>query len=156
MKALSLKQPWLNWVILGLKRYETRTWSTPYRGPLLLCASKRADYGALIHGMGIRRPGSEEHPAGVALATCRLDDVRPMTPDDEYLALCPYEPGRLVWELRDVRSIEPFPVKGMLGLFEVAMPTIKPEVPDLGLGDSRCNLCGGSMPCYCKTEDKKS
>jgi activating signal cointegrator 1 len=40
LKALSLTQPWATLVALGAKRIETRSWSTPYRGPIAIHASK--------------------------------------------------------------------------------------------------------------------
>ncbi len=40
MKALSLLQPWATLVVIGVKQIETRSWSTAYRGPLLIHASK--------------------------------------------------------------------------------------------------------------------
>lgn len=40
IKALSLWQPWASLIAVGAKRYETRSWPTKYRGPLLICASK--------------------------------------------------------------------------------------------------------------------
>lgn len=40
MKALTLTQPWASLVALGEKRYETRSWSTEYRGPLAIHAAK--------------------------------------------------------------------------------------------------------------------
>nr|WP_254625658.1 hypothetical protein [Nostoc sp. TCL240-02] len=41
MKAISLWQPHASLVPLGLKRHETRSWGTSYRGPLLICSAKR-------------------------------------------------------------------------------------------------------------------
>lgn len=41
MKALSLWQPWALLIAIGAKRFETRSWDTPYRGPLVICASKK-------------------------------------------------------------------------------------------------------------------
>ena len=43
MKALSIKQPWAWAIACGHKTIETRTWSTTYRGPLLIAASKTPD-----------------------------------------------------------------------------------------------------------------
>jgi len=40
MKALSLPQPWAMLVIMGVKEIEKRSWSTAYRGPMLIHASK--------------------------------------------------------------------------------------------------------------------
>lgn len=41
MKGLSLWQPWATLVGVGLKRVETRSWATSYRGPLAIHAAKR-------------------------------------------------------------------------------------------------------------------
>ena len=38
MKALSIKQPRADLIIRGLKDVENRTWSTTYRGPMLVHA----------------------------------------------------------------------------------------------------------------------
>lgn len=40
MKALSIKDPWATLVAYGCKVYETRSWATPFRGPVALHASK--------------------------------------------------------------------------------------------------------------------
>lgn len=40
MKALTLTQPWASLVAVGAKRIETRSWSTSYRGPLLIHAAR--------------------------------------------------------------------------------------------------------------------
>lgn len=40
-RAISLWQPWASAVALGLKSVETRGWATAYKGPLVVCASKR-------------------------------------------------------------------------------------------------------------------
>jgi len=41
MKALSLWQPWATLIAIGAKRFETRGWSTTYRGPVVIHAAKR-------------------------------------------------------------------------------------------------------------------
>lgn len=40
MKALNVKQPWAWLIASGKKTIETRTWSTKYRGPILIVSSK--------------------------------------------------------------------------------------------------------------------
>jgi hypothetical protein len=40
MKALTLWQPWASLIAIGAKRIETRSWFTPYRGPLAIHAAK--------------------------------------------------------------------------------------------------------------------
>ena len=103
MKAISLKQPWANWIREKKKTIETRMWKTNYRGPLLIVSSKRPNI----------------HPAGYALAIVNLVDCRLMTVGDEDKAMCPYEPGRYAWILSNIKPIRLFPVKGMLGIYEV-------------------------------------
>jgi hypothetical protein len=39
MKVLSLTQPWATLMAIDAKRFETRSWSTPHRGPLAIAAS---------------------------------------------------------------------------------------------------------------------
>src|SRR4051812_47163896 len=39
MKAISLLQPWAYLCVIGAKQFETRSWGTKYRGPLLIHAS---------------------------------------------------------------------------------------------------------------------
>jgi hypothetical protein len=40
MKALTLTQPWAQFMALGEKEFETRSWYTDYRGPLAIHAAK--------------------------------------------------------------------------------------------------------------------
>lgn len=40
-RAISLHQPWASLVALGIKKYETRSWATKYRGKLLVCSAKK-------------------------------------------------------------------------------------------------------------------
>jgi hypothetical protein len=103
MKALSLKEPWASLVLNGKKTIETRVWKTNYRGRLLLCASKN--------------PASAI--SGKAFATVTLLDIRKMTKKDEKKACCKIYPGAYAWILSDITPIEPYEVKGQLGLFEI-------------------------------------
>ena len=45
MRALSIRQPEASLIALGYSRYHTRTWSTGYRGGVLIHASARNDQG---------------------------------------------------------------------------------------------------------------
>jgi hypothetical protein len=40
MRCISLWQPWAALVVIGAKRFETRHWSTRYRGPLAIHAAQ--------------------------------------------------------------------------------------------------------------------
>jgi hypothetical protein len=121
VKALSLKQPWLSWIIQGRKTIETRTWRTNYRGPVLLCSSLTQGWGAwALHSSDV----DDMEPRGFALAVVDLMDCRPMAEADEKAAMIQWDDRRFAWMLDNVRPILPVPVKGSLGLFEVNVPTI--------------------------------
>lgn len=103
MKALSVKQPWANLIAFGEKSIETRTWGTEYRGPLLIVSSKTPNIA----------------PAGYAVALVDLVECRPMMLSDEKDARCPVYDSAIAWLLRNIRALEPFPLKGQLGVFDV-------------------------------------
>lgn len=105
LRALSVKQPWANLIASGEKTIETRTWTTDYRGPLLIVSSKSPPI----------------QPAGCAVAIATLVDCRPMTAADEGATKCPLYPGASAWVLRDIRRVRPFKVRGSLGIYRVAV-----------------------------------
>lgn len=105
MKALSVRQPWADKIARGEKTIEVRTWDTRYRGPLLICASAKT---------------CGDLPTGVAVCVVQLVDVRPITTDDESAACCAVDPAtEFAWVLADPVPLEPTPIKGRLGLFDV-------------------------------------
>ncbi len=56
-----------------------------------------------------------------------------MTRRDEGIARCEVYPKAIAWILSNVEAIEPFPVKGQLGLFdvEIAWDLIRPALPPM-------------------------
>ena len=115
MKAISIKQPYASLISLDNKRIETRSWPTKYRGDLLIVSSKQPDVAAMEH-FGFEK---KNLLFGQALCIAELVDCRPMTKDDEKAARCSLYDGAWAWVLDNIRPIEPFPVKGQLGLYEV-------------------------------------
>lgn len=112
MKALTLKQPHAHRVAHGEKTIELRQWTTSYRGPLLICSSKR----------GVDDGATDSMPRGVAVCVVELCSIRPATNEDRRAACVvrDIDPSRdFAWEVRLVRRIEPFHVRGRLGLFDV-------------------------------------
>ncbi len=103
MKAISIKEPFATLILNKKKTIETRVWQTPYRGKILLCASKY--------------PRSKI--SGKAFATAELYDIKPMDKSHERKAYCKVYNGAYSWFLRDITPIILFPVKGQLKLFEV-------------------------------------
>ena len=88
MKALTLTQPWATFVAIGVKRIETRSWSTRYRGPLAIHAAKAmpAEARTLCEEEPLRMlleqagfGGADDLPRGVVIAVADLVSVAPMS-----------------------------------------------------------------------------
>ena len=67
MKALTLWQPWATLIALGLKCYETRSWSTNYRGALMIHAAKRPCRLSELRSWGLL-PVRQSNPTPVQTA----------------------------------------------------------------------------------------
>lgn len=115
MKAISLKQPWADFILKGVKTIETRTWATNYRGDLLICSSKTFD--PLFNDMRMEYRNNLEF--GRALCIVELYGIRPMIEADEEAACCRIYPGAYSWLIRNIIPIKSFPIKGALRIFEV-------------------------------------
>jgi len=135
MKAITLTQPWASCVAFGVKKYETRSWSTKYRGPLAIHAAKRMPaiartfllsnvvaYTARTRAIGIYGG----FPMGAVIGRCRLADCVPVEAVEYQLtamerSLGDYSDGRFAWVLEDAEWFRnPVPVNGMLGLWDWA------------------------------------
>src|SRR5690349_20249628 len=94
MKVISLLQPWATLVVIGVKRIETRSWNTKYRGPVLIHASKKKiseliklqstwAFDAAFHSLGgTMSPGSKidfsrDLPFGAIIGPVEIDNCRP-------------------------------------------------------------------------------
>lgn len=116
MKAFSIKQPWASLIDSGEKTVEVRSWTTKYRGPLLICSG-----ASPMRGFAWKSPAL----LGKALCVVELLDVVPFDREQHGKACCIPEDmlhmveGQFAWILGAVREIKPFPVKGQLGIFEL-------------------------------------
>lgn len=88
MKILSLTQPWATLWVCGLKRIETRSWGTKYRGPVAVHAAKNFPASCLsmcfeqpfktaLYAAGIEHPRAL--PTGCILGWVDVTDVLEMT-----------------------------------------------------------------------------
>jgi ASCH domain-containing protein len=119
VKAISIRQPYASMIARGEKRVEVRSWSTTYRGQLLICAS--------------RQPAEPtDEPCGVAVCMVELADCREFKRSDVKAAGCSWSPGLFAFALRDPRPVEPFPVRGQLGIFDVELPDAPPAATQSG------------------------
>jgi hypothetical protein len=122
MKALSIRQPWA-WLILNAgKEFENREWSTQYRGPLLIHASKtcsQADYMAAQLYMaddmfdGIHLPKREDLSTGGIVGV--VDVVDCVTQSNSIWFQGPY-----ALKLANPRPLPFTPWKGQLRMFDVS------------------------------------
>lgn len=131
MKAISLWQPWATLIALGVKRFETRSWSTNYRGPLAIHAAKRkADRTELnrtivdvLVSNGIT--GTGQLPYGCIVCMVDLVDIlySDEAPKSSFFGereryFGDYSPGRFAWRLANVRLVDNIPARGSQGFWE--------------------------------------
>ena len=109
MKAISVRQPFAHMILCVEKEYEYRTWSTDYRGELLICSSAS--------------PKVAGTKSGYALCIVNITDVSRVTWRNFRkfgLDTPPLIKEKLyAWKLEDVRVVDPFPVKGKLNFYYV-------------------------------------
>ena len=133
MKALSIHQPFASLIATGEKWVENRAWSTSYRGPLAIHASKGSRY--------LEREELKQYPTGVIVAVARLDDCRSIEWLEnearnreigtagmlvDHVLDHPHTEGPWCWILSNVVALDqPIPYRGAQGLFEVPDQTIE-------------------------------
>ena len=132
MKALSLYQPWASLIAGREKTYETRSWQTTYRGPVIIHADQNKElldeyfwqnyFRGRLGGMGYF--DSAQLPLGAALCVAdlveivRTEIIAPKLSTQE-LVFGNYHEGRFAWRFENVRAFKhPFPMRGQQGLFE--------------------------------------
>lgn len=112
MKCLSVKNPWAALIANRLKTIELRTWSTSYRGPLLIISTMRI---ATSPAAAKWHRWSDGNPYVVAIAN--LVDCRPSTHFDADDACCKPS-GEFAWVLEDAEQLTSPPhQKGRLSLY---------------------------------------
>jgi len=114
--------------VAGVKKIETRSWYTSYRGPLAIHAAKRKptthdllcfDRTTLERDLSrvVDSGKVEDLPRGCVIGVCELLDCVPTESIREGISEVEfkygdYSDGRWAWLLDDVRQIEPIPVRG--------------------------------------------
>lgn len=100
MKVLSVRGDYVMDMIAGKKKIEYRTWSTKYRGALLMCSTTKKVTGSA---------------PGYATCVVNLRSIEYVDFDECYY-----------WHIELLDVIKPIHVKGQLKLFNVADELIKP------------------------------
>lgn len=134
IKCLSIRQPFASWLAdpqwfldrgIPPKRIENRDWSTRYRGPLLIHASKQFESGA-IDSWSRRWPQLRacasvtraDYPAGAIVGIADLVNCASESDD-------PWFVGEYGFVLANARPIGPVPYRGSLGLFDVPRSVVE-------------------------------
>ena len=122
IKALSVTPRWAWAIIHAGKDIENRTWYTSYRGPLAIHASKTNDEADLeyIMSRGVTPPGKGTLVTGAVIGIVRLMYCFKSGKRTKW-----GEPGCFHWGLTEARPIEPIPLRGQLGLFEVEIQELE-------------------------------
>lgn len=126
MKVISIKEPFATLITNGLKKIETRSWKTNYRGEIFIHASGKSlakefltnDYVVdLIKDMDMNY--------GNIICRCNLVDCIYM--DEEFIEYIKQNPteynvgeyklGRYAWVIEDIEPIYPIPAKGQLNIW---------------------------------------
>lgn len=133
MRALSVKEPWATLILRHGKDTENRTWEMRYRGPLVIHASLKPDFG----------PRDWEDVRWSF--TCPGVFIPPVTLPERYedIGIMPGYALGIVdvvgcdrkqtsrwdmpyqWHIRLANPrpfARPFPVKGQLGIFDIQIP----------------------------------
>ncbi|HLO84571.1 MAG TPA: hypothetical protein VK203_06095 [Nostocaceae cyanobacterium] len=131
IRAISLHQPWASFIAWKWKHCETRSWTTTYRGELLICAAKKQTrelekyYNRIIMQVKPNTwnelPKFQNLPFGevvaiVHLSECNLITIRPACQLERDTG--DWTPGRYAWHLNNIRPLEKtIPIKGQQGLW---------------------------------------
>lgn len=163
LKILSVKQPWATLIVTGHKKLETRSWSTEYRGQILIHASKKMDreQKKLVEEKHFKTAlkDIEELPLGVILGVVSLtgitstdsifamkdagipivngrghSKVKKLKEWEKEIAFGNYSTGRHAWVLKD----------------PVQFKTLIEHVGELSLKPFDYNIC---LKCGCMDHD---
>jgi hypothetical protein len=109
--VLSVRQPWAELILADLKRYESRTWETRYRGPLWLHAPRSIDRSVEFHS-------ADQLTVGAVVGVIVLREIVRLRPNDpaEFDSLG----GPVYWSVRPLYRLErPVECAGKLNLWSL-------------------------------------
>lgn len=130
MKAITVQQPWAEFLANGKKQYETRSWKTDYRGPIAIHAGASDQMWRSLYFeapefyyllLDMFHENYADLPFGAVIAIGELTDC--IKTDDmevdptEYL-IGDFSPGRYAWKIENVSRVKPDYVSGKMGLWD--------------------------------------
>lgn len=126
MKVISIKEPFATLITNGMKKIETRSWKTNYRGEIFIHASgKKLAKEFLTNDFVVDLIKDMDMNFGNIICRCNLVDCIYMDEDFlEYIKQNPteynvgeYKLGRYAWVMKDIKPIHPIPAKGQLNIW---------------------------------------
>ena len=119
MKAISIRQPFAALIVAGIKDIENRSWTTNYRGKILVHASKKIDKSGLevMEKMGLELKYIDallKYTGGIIGEVEIVDCVKKS--DSQW-----FENGKCGFVLRNAKVLPFYSCKGKLGIFEIKM-----------------------------------
>lgn len=147
MKCISIHQPLASLIANGIKKLESRSRRTSYRGQILIASTLKIDQLAIAYlkrisfscktrmeaGIIVEDRDKYEKacnildviygdlPLGCIVAMADLVDCREATEDDVDGACCQLNSGMFVYELKDVRETENIKIKGKQGIYNIEL-----------------------------------
>lgn len=137
MKVISLHQPWATLMAYDLKKIETRSWGTNYRGPIAIHATKKQPYfinNTIRQTLDYLNLNMENLPLGAIIAVREEFDCIKIQREIEHVGLPGHELdhgkferyfgdytiGRFAWFTRDIKKLKkPIPARGYQGLWTI-------------------------------------
>ena len=111
MKVIVIRQPWAWLIVNGFKDIENRSWSTHYRGPLLIQAAVRRPAPEDLEYARQRRVKlPQEFDLGGIVGCVQLEDC-------VHRSRSKWFEGPVGWVLSKPKTLPFVPLMGQLGLF---------------------------------------
>lgn len=124
MKAISIKEPFASLIASGVKKIETRSWKTNYRGELFIHASK---IPVQILRDNILKDVTKDMNLNCGNIICKCNLVDCVYMDEKFIenikqnpieySVGEYKIGRYAWILEDIELIVPIPINGKLNVW---------------------------------------
>lgn len=134
MRAITVQQPWAGLLVLGIKKCETRSWNTKYRGKIAIHSSAKLpkEGAALLQELCEMFPDTFSLDSraykmcttlGCVLGRVQIEDSRstngmkPMNAGEEMLG--DFSPNRFYWWCINPETyLTPIPAIGQLSIWE--------------------------------------
>lgn len=119
MKALSIKQPWAELILLGKKKIELRKWNTNFRGKFYIHASGNSDEEMMS------KFNFKDLPRKMIIGEAELLDVKIYKDKNDFIKdnnkhlASTMDLGNYGFILGNVKRITPFNYRGQLNFFDV-------------------------------------